>query len=64
MISDGPVEKLLIELGERIESGIVKRVFNVSASTHALYITVAYSKSWKEVGGELSFCELYFLGLF
>lgn len=54
-MSDGPIEKLLIGLGRKIESGVFEMVFNVSASKHALYITVACSKNWEELGDQLSF---------
>jgi hypothetical protein len=49
IMSNGPIEKLLVELGKKIESGLFEIVYNVSASKHALHITVACSKSWDEV---------------
>lgn len=55
VMSDGPIEKLLIGLGKKIDSGVFEMIFNVSASKHALYITVGCSKNWSELGDQLSF---------
>ena len=52
-MSSDPIDKLVVKLGKVIEKEHFEYLFSVSASKHALHVTVASTKPMDEIRNDL-----------
>jgi hypothetical protein len=43
-VSQGPIERILVDFAKVVESGIFEKVMSVNASKHAFYVTVVCTR--------------------